>query len=361
MSEGPPLSPTDKKRNKLGYHRTAVACGHCRRRKIRCIPAFDDNSGRCQNCIRLKKDCQFFPVDQQTPPSGAKRLRKPNEGFLNESEASVSSSPAGGILRSSSFDRLDQSEDPLNTPPLSRGSPGFQYQQNARSFSGHAIDYPHSYDVGHPQQVSQAEYLTSPYSNQSIRSYGMEQTNSQYFSQYATPTQGQYSSAFSPASLSSSGPALSQESSYQYPSTAPNGYAWGHGQSLPLQTSRSLSIGESEGSQGFPPAYRTHTYPSLDRRSVSDMQHHSSTVPTFHRMSTEGQVAPMAAPYRDPASYQSMQGWHNPGMSDPGQGIGVYQPQWYSQQGLGDLREEEDMSALMSAQGRRPHGQHKPG
>ena len=26
-AEGPSLSPADKKRNKLGYHRTAVACG----------------------------------------------------------------------------------------------------------------------------------------------------------------------------------------------------------------------------------------------------------------------------------------------------------------------------------------------
>lgn len=26
-TEGPPLSPGDKKRSKLGYHRTAVACG----------------------------------------------------------------------------------------------------------------------------------------------------------------------------------------------------------------------------------------------------------------------------------------------------------------------------------------------
>ena len=28
-AEGQPLSPADKKRNKLGYHRTAVACGRC--------------------------------------------------------------------------------------------------------------------------------------------------------------------------------------------------------------------------------------------------------------------------------------------------------------------------------------------
>ncbi|KAJ5560461.1 hypothetical protein N7513_002860 [Penicillium frequentans] len=79
-------SNADKKRNKLGYHRTSVACGqftlnllsmrsrylcrlflHCRRRKIRCLVAPDDSQGRCENCIRLRKECQFFPVDQQPP------------------------------------------------------------------------------------------------------------------------------------------------------------------------------------------------------------------------------------------------------------------------------------------------------
>ncbi|KAL2808629.1 hypothetical protein BJX63DRAFT_408672 [Aspergillus granulosus] len=55
----------DKKRYKLGYHRTSVACVHCRRRKIRCLVAADDAQGRCENCIRLRKECQFFSVDQQ--------------------------------------------------------------------------------------------------------------------------------------------------------------------------------------------------------------------------------------------------------------------------------------------------------
>ncbi|KAJ5171015.1 uncharacterized protein N7500_003798 [Penicillium coprophilum] len=61
------MDANDKKRNKLGYHRTSVACVHCRRRKIRCLVAPDDTEGRCENCIRLRKDCQFFPVDQQPP------------------------------------------------------------------------------------------------------------------------------------------------------------------------------------------------------------------------------------------------------------------------------------------------------
>lgn len=45
-------------------HNLAV---HCRRRKIRCLQAPGDVQKRCENCIRLRKECQFFPVDQQPP------------------------------------------------------------------------------------------------------------------------------------------------------------------------------------------------------------------------------------------------------------------------------------------------------
>ncbi|CAK1354578.1 hypothetical protein CB0940_01583 [Cercospora beticola] len=58
-------SEADKKRNKLGYQRISIACAHCRRRKIRCVVAEDDPEQRCNNCIRLKKECVFYPVDQQ--------------------------------------------------------------------------------------------------------------------------------------------------------------------------------------------------------------------------------------------------------------------------------------------------------
>jgi hypothetical protein len=45
--------------------------GHCRRRKIRCLLAPDDPQGRCANCIRLKKECNFYPVEHNpdAPPS----------------------------------------------------------------------------------------------------------------------------------------------------------------------------------------------------------------------------------------------------------------------------------------------------
>src|SRR5579862_285641 len=50
--------------------------GHCRRRKIRCLLAAEDLQGRCSNCIRLKKDCNFFPVDQQALPEKTRQGSK---------------------------------------------------------------------------------------------------------------------------------------------------------------------------------------------------------------------------------------------------------------------------------------------
>ncbi|KAL5615167.1 hypothetical protein BROUX41_005224 [Berkeleyomyces rouxiae] len=79
----------ERRRNKLGYHRTSVACGHCRRRKIRCILSNDSN-GRCANCIRLKKECTFYPVDQPPPdargrPGTSSQSASSNRGNCSQS------------------------------------------------------------------------------------------------------------------------------------------------------------------------------------------------------------------------------------------------------------------------------------
>ncbi|KAI9053602.1 hypothetical protein LZ554_002556 [Drepanopeziza brunnea f. sp. 'monogermtubi'] len=87
----------EKRRNKLGYHRTSVACGHCRRRKIRCIAAPGDAHNRCSNCIRLKKDCQFFAVDAQPPVlESQRRASRTQIGAERASEESSSPSTSTG-------------------------------------------------------------------------------------------------------------------------------------------------------------------------------------------------------------------------------------------------------------------------
>ncbi|KAG6105432.1 hypothetical protein E4U31_001429 [Claviceps sp. LM219 group G6] len=90
----PRTTAAEKKRNKLGYHRTSIACSHCRRRKIRCI-ASPDTPSRCVNCIRLKKECSFYPVDQQPGPETRAKVASRQNGHPSSSSTS-SSSPAIG-------------------------------------------------------------------------------------------------------------------------------------------------------------------------------------------------------------------------------------------------------------------------
>ncbi|KAL7933958.1 hypothetical protein V8C35DRAFT_44056 [Trichoderma chlorosporum] len=66
-SQSPPQR-MKRNRNKLGYIRQHIACGHCRRRKLRCIVSTADID-RCVNCVRLKKECRFSPADPAPPRS----------------------------------------------------------------------------------------------------------------------------------------------------------------------------------------------------------------------------------------------------------------------------------------------------
>lgn len=68
--------------------------GHCRRRKIRCLLAQGDPQGRCSNCIRLKKECNFYPVDQQPPSDKLPQSATQTDiSSSNEVGTSTSSSP----------------------------------------------------------------------------------------------------------------------------------------------------------------------------------------------------------------------------------------------------------------------------
>ncbi|KAI9721312.1 MAG: hypothetical protein M1812_002474 [Candelaria pacifica] len=108
------MSAAEKRRNKLGYHRTS------------------DPQGRCTNCIRLKKECNFFPVDQQPQPDRRPRTESKAEGTSGDGSNSESSSPARastqGAARTGDFSPypplpLNQVQD-LGAPndPLSASS-----------------------------------------------------------------------------------------------------------------------------------------------------------------------------------------------------------------------------------------------
>ncbi len=147
----------EKRRNKLGYHRTSVACGkykfnskcslsifvvtngmtdpitlgHCRRRKIRCIAAPGDPQQRCSNCIRLKKECNFYPVDQQPPPDPRRRGSKAQSGPERASESSSPSTSSGQLPEMAPTLPYPH----LNMPPIQDlGGPQMK-RQRTESFS----------------------------------------------------------------------------------------------------------------------------------------------------------------------------------------------------------------------------------
>ncbi|KAM4059812.1 hypothetical protein HRG_002561 [Hirsutella rhossiliensis] len=57
---------SEKKRNKLGYHRTSIACSHCRRRKIRCIASPEVQNRKAQTAGGE----ELYPPEVKVPSNG---------------------------------------------------------------------------------------------------------------------------------------------------------------------------------------------------------------------------------------------------------------------------------------------------
>ncbi|KLU87589.1 hypothetical protein MAPG_06586 [Magnaporthiopsis poae ATCC 64411] len=171
----------DKRRNKLGYHRTSVACGHCRRRKIRCLPSSDDPEGRCINCIRLKKDCNFFPVDQQPAPAPADSRQK------SGSRCSVG---PGGVPPASSSPSIasgypsDMHGGQHYTHPMAPSTEcarGDGFYPDAKAVAGASTT--RTFEYGH---TAMTDWMPGDGAPSSSRSYSRESPVTPAFSSYTT-------------------------------------------------------------------------------------------------------------------------------------------------------------------------------
>ncbi|RDW67727.1 hypothetical protein BP6252_09123 [Coleophoma cylindrospora] len=135
----------EKRRNKLGYHRTSVACGHCRRRKIRCIPHQDSTQNRCSNCIRLKKECIYYPVDQQPSIETARRSSKAQSG--TGQAPSETSSPSSSVHQPELHSNLSYTN--LTMPPIhDHGADGKRHRTASFSPEVKGISQSRPFDYG---------------------------------------------------------------------------------------------------------------------------------------------------------------------------------------------------------------------
>ena len=167
---------------------------------------------------------------------------------------------------------------------------------------------------------------------------------------------------------------MSQESGYHYSTTDQNGaYIW-----PPQPQTRSMSTGETEEmSQGFSPAYRTHTYPSFERRMTGEMQQLPVTSSNLMSTNMESQQSPVPPNFREPTSFQPIHAdvhhdWtrggpdpptHLPGRHIPVPSRGAYSQNWYSNHpGLTEVKEEENQPHILPSQSHNPRrSQHRPG
>ncbi|KAL9124902.1 MAG: hypothetical protein Q9217_005822 [Psora testacea] len=330
------MTLAEKRRNKLGYHRTSIACSHCRRRKIRCLIAPDDPHNRCANCIRLKKDCNFYPVDQQPPFE-----RQPRNPSKSETRASSSSdsSPAlvGGHV-------LDQNEhfNPYQALPLS--TQGFPPSTAAWSnglvspMTRAPVDARSPIDFNQPPHQQQSHWH-SPFPDSGPMSAGHSSPGDVSHSYWGTHADSPLTPAYSPhmsvptSSLNSISDARSSFTSFA-PSRADS--AWS-------ASTRSISIGVVEDA---PTSYHKNVYNlqplSMDfRRRASEMYPPSlvTSANSSNASISEAHMTPLSAPTSSPPQH-----WGIPSAWNALPSSAVTKPtdfsSWYSEPALAKVQEE---------------------
>jgi len=111
-----------------------VRVGHCRRRKIRCLLANEDPGGRCANCIRLKKECNFYPVEHQPDGPGSQTATS-KDGSIGQPETPTTSSPRHPSV---SGERVVEFRAPFPGPPSVAQTSTFGFQDDEDSDSRQA-------------------------------------------------------------------------------------------------------------------------------------------------------------------------------------------------------------------------------
>jgi len=331
------LSPTSNKpRNKLGYHRTSVACGHCRRRKIRCLLAPDDPQGRCSNCIRLKKECNFYPVEHNPDmPQPQTMSSKPSNAV--QPATPVPSSPRNPL--SASSDGMGEFRTPLSGPTAPYPSYGYHGEpdsdpHHAPTSNGLPVQQP-PYPYPHPIETQWPP--TNGYLPSSTVAESPSWRHSPSTVNSAYGSESNVSGGHTPAAMSTS-------------STMSYGHQDGHwGQQPPFQPpTRSMSYGNIDSlPQQYPGQGLGIQHEHYRRTSPFPYPTTIDTNPsTVHATTLGGSTsAPLSAPvvpnhsYYPPtwSSYDAMPN-HGPPMSSVARSMSA---QWYTEPGQLDRVQEE--------------------
>jgi hypothetical protein len=276
---------------------TIQPAGHCRRRKIRCLVANDDLLQRCLNCIKLKKECSFLPVDH--PPNEERRSRTGSRAEAASGEGSGSSSsspPIGSVVdQMETFNHfaplpLSTQEYPSSTSTMSPHVHGRSSTINAASratdrSAAHLSARPYEYTQHHEQPP-----WDSPYMDHGPLSAGNSTPDDPSQNYWRSPLTPAFPAQFSGPPTSSS----SRESGGSFTSFAP----LSHGLGFPMPP-RSMSV---HGGQDFHRNYQIHYSPAYEtdiQRRASEMMRPPSLQASRHSSNTsisEASGTPLSFP-----------------------------------------------------------------
>lgn len=328
----------------------------------------EDAQGRCSNCIRLKKECNFFPVEQQPPSESSKH------GALKESRGSIghssSSSPSpshpqrssnhdhvtnfrqypSGSMTSASQDFPSHHHDAgprtASMPSMSKPSlllsstssirPPMPHMQTAPPLPG-TVDY--------ARTERPPGWDGSPYLDQSPMSNGPRPILEDPSSSFWRPTESPMTPAFSSIGGLPGIPAIHhRESVSAYPYTVHR-----EDPTWPLQ-SRSMSFSQLEGMS----MNHSSPYPAVTEFKHAPTAHpYSSNYSASHASVPESTSAPSAPPDgRAPNGSFAMPPPWNPSFTGgslggmPGKGPDAFGG-WYQEPGrLAQVTEEVSTGPL---------------
>lgn len=308
--------------------------GHCRRRKIRCIPAFEDVAGRCQNCIRLKKDCHFFPVDQDGQIIGSRRVRSGSRVDAGDRDA-TSSSPSPVLTPAIPFNSPGPLHGAINTSSLSQRTFQEDYGHQVGPGDNAAYDRGQAHALqshaGH-LQTHGASLEEGTNADHFFRDRPFSQTRDQQarFGQLQNPSYGSFTRS-------------PQSDTFQFPQPSPGIQSPG----WLSQTGRSMSIPGPDDFAAYGVYHRAQTFPSIGRR-MSDFQNSAQLQQPGHHLSRSGHHS------SNPTGWHGHDLYHQSGLpgSDIPSSVSSYQPlastaaydqPWYTHptQVLGHVQEEE--------------------
>lgn len=304
---------------------------HCRRRKIRCLVAADDPQGRCENCIRLRKDCQFFPVDQQPP---VEKKSRPSSRLETASGGSattpISSSPTN--LNGESVDTFYQypqvamnssGQDMAAFPPgafagnpLAGFVPGRLMDQRRKPRVIQSLTRKSHIDQSmgpgeftrHPMEAGVWDEFTTISDPQMLATMNANKNQMMNLSPNVWPAGLPPNSPMSAASpMAGQAQPMNPGATY---AMQPDGSVW----QVPPQPSRAMSYPGQDMGSSFPQQFQPHMPPDLKRRM---------TTPA-HTVASQGASGPSPDMQVPPGSYPAQAGmgfpqWANmnamPGMA----------------------------------------------